>query len=62
MPKMDSPVREMAPCWGCEEREPGCHGKCDAFRAWREKVDRANEARNKYRDRPLSRSERRREF
>ena len=58
MPKIDSPVRDMAPCWGCQEREPGCHDRCDAFKEWRKIVDAANEARRAYRDRPLSKSER----
>lgn len=58
MPKVDSPVRDMAPCWGCMDREPGCHDRCDAFKEWRKKVDAANEAMRAYRDRPLSKSER----
>lgn len=59
MPKMDGPVRDKAPCLGCPDREPGCHGKCVGYKHWRETVDKTNDARNKYRDRPLSRDERR---
>jgi hypothetical protein len=25
------------PCYKCTEREPGCHGKCDKYKEWREK-------------------------
>ena len=24
-----------APCKGCQLREPGCHGKCEAYREYR---------------------------
>ena len=61
MPSIDGAVRDMSPCKGCEKRVPGCHGHCDAFNEWRRKVDAANEARRKFRDRPLPREERRRE-
>ena len=23
-----------SPCYGCEKREPGCHGRCDAYSAF----------------------------
>lgn len=59
MPSIDGAVRDMSPCKGCKDRIPGCHGKCDGFNEWRRKVDAANEARRKYRDRALSRDERR---
>lgn len=59
MPRMQSPTREVAPCLGCADKEPGCHGKCDAYKAWRGRLDLVNEARVKYRDRPMSRDERR---
>lgn len=22
------------PCFGCTDREPGCHGKCDRYKDW----------------------------
>ena len=53
MPKVQSPVRDMAPCWGCPDREPGCHDRCDAFHAWRKNVDKVNEARRAYSDKPI---------
>ena len=27
------------PCMGCAEREPGCHGKCERYRAARKEHD-----------------------
>ena len=35
-----------APCKGCQEREPGCHGKCDKYQAFRAEQDRILEARH----------------
>lgn len=25
---------EDCPCYGCQERAVGCHGKCDQYKAW----------------------------
>lgn len=25
------------PCYKCTEREPGCHGRCDKYKEWRER-------------------------
>lgn len=30
-----TPQQKMTPCWGCGDREPGCHGKCAAYYAYR---------------------------
>lgn len=27
--------QKMTPCWGCGDREHGCHGKCAAYYAYR---------------------------
>lgn len=59
MPSIDGAVRETAPCKGCKTRQPGCHGTCEGYKSWRRTVDQANEARRKYRDRPLSQDSRR---
>lgn len=44
--------REMhnsgCPCKGCEDRDPGCHDKCERFQQWREKRNEIAEARRKY--------------
>lgn len=32
----------LAPCYKCEERELGCHGKCDKYKSFREEVRRRN--------------------
>ena len=38
---------EKMKCYGCEERYPGCHGKCDYYTEWKkihdEKKARINE-------------------
>lgn len=31
------------PCHHCEEREPGCHGKCEKYKAWADERDRLRE-------------------
>lgn len=55
MDGISSSSREKPPCIGCE----ACHGKCpkDArgergFEAYRAEVDRINEARRKYNQKP----------
>lgn len=30
-------------CYGCEERYPGCHDKCEHYRAWKAAIDAENE-------------------
>lgn len=32
------------PCYGCERRELGCHGRCAEYAAWRKAKDEENEA------------------
>ena len=27
------------PCKDCEHRRPGCHGKCEVYKAWRAPLD-----------------------
>ena len=36
-----TPQQKMTPCWGCGDREPGCHGKCAAYHAYRTLLDAA---------------------
>lgn len=43
-----------APCKGCQLREPGCHGKCPAYQAFRADKDRENQI-NLMMQRPRSR-------
>lgn len=31
-----APSNTKAPCKGCEEREPGCHGKCPWYAKYKE--------------------------
>ena len=30
-------------CYGCKERYPGCHDKCEDYRAWKSAIDAENE-------------------
>ena len=30
------------PCWDCTSRQFGCHGKCEAYREWKQKADCIN--------------------
>lgn len=32
----------MAPCKDCQDREPGCHGKCEKYKEFREALDKEN--------------------
>ena len=34
-----------SPCMGCEKREVGCHGRCGAYKAFRDELDAINERR-----------------
>ena len=36
-----------APCYGCYEREIGCHGVCRRYISWKEKHEAEREARLK---------------
>ena len=29
-------IKQSVPCKGCEERELGCHGKCEKYKVYRE--------------------------
>lgn len=31
------------PCYGCEERQVGCHSKCEKYIAYRKALDAKNE-------------------
>ena len=37
--------KENAPCKGCSDREPGCHGRCEKYAKWVEPIVKAREAR-----------------
>ena len=36
------------PCFGCHEREIGCHAQCGRYKVWREKRDEMLQARFEY--------------
>ena len=35
-----------APCLDCVDREPGCHGHCDGYKAWKAQFDAAKAAKS----------------
>lgn len=39
-----------APCKGCTDRVLGCHGKCDRYKAYRARIDSANEKKRREND------------
>ena len=39
--------KKKAPCYKCQEREPGCHSKCELYAEWRRPFDRAKVAKRK---------------
>lgn len=45
---------KVSPCKGCSEREMGCHGKCSAYKGWKEECEeekaRIEAERRKYND------------
>lgn len=53
-----------SPCRGCNDREAECHGRCSAYKNWREGMDKVREKRGKAADqesflnRPVKRSRR----
>ena len=36
-----TPSQKITPCWGCTDREQGCHGKCAAYHLYRTQLDAA---------------------
>lgn len=40
--------KEHSPCLHCEDREPGCHGKCEKYAKWVEPIVKAREERLQY--------------
>ena len=54
MPKITSTIRDIPPCKDCKrpEKSPACHGRCEAFKAWRETLESVNKKRVEYRDAP----------
>lgn len=37
--------KKKSPCYKCEAREPGCHGKCEKYAEWRENHEALRTAR-----------------
>lgn len=34
--------KDSAPCYGCTDRSPGCHGSCEKYTAWKAEKDAKN--------------------
>ena len=39
-------MSKQQPCYGCEDREVGCHSKCDLYKEFREDLDKRNKIRH----------------
>lgn len=33
--------KELSPCFRCEDRGEGCHGRCEKYKTWKEKLEAA---------------------
>lgn len=40
---MTNRLAKENPCYKCTDREVGCHGRCDKYKAWRQKYTDQNE-------------------
>lgn len=38
----------MSSCQNCKYREIGCHARCDAYREYKEKIDKINKNRREF--------------
>ena len=56
MKNMNRPIpitRDAAPCKGCADRYPACHGECENYKSWRERLDEVNQRRKEYNNKPF---------
>ena len=47
-----NPTRELPPCKGCQDRHTACHGSCDRYKEWKQRLDELNKARREYANKP----------
>lgn len=47
-----NPTRELPPCKGCQDRHTACHGSCDRYKEWKQRLDELNKARKAYANKP----------
>lgn len=52
MSRPDPVTREISPCKDCENRNPGCHDRCEKYADWKERLNKLNKARKEYADKP----------
>lgn len=53
MSRPDPVTREISPCKGCADRHEACWGKCEKYKAWKEKLNEINRRRKEYEARPF---------
>lgn len=53
MSRTDSPTRENPPCKDCADRHEVCWGKCEKYKAWKQRLDEVNKRRKEYEARPF---------
>ena len=47
-----NPTMELPPCKGCQDRHTACHGSCDRYKEWKQRLDELNKARREYANKP----------
>jgi hypothetical protein len=53
MSRPDPVTREIPPCKDCRDRHPGCHDKCDGYKAWKMRLEEINNKRKEYDAKPF---------
>ena len=45
-----NPSRDSPPCRGCQRelKMPGCHDRCDEYKAWKKQLEAVNQKRKEY--------------
>lgn len=42
-------MKNKSPCYNCQKREIGCHGICEEYKAYSNKINKRNEIRREIR-------------
>lgn len=53
MSRPDQVTREKPPCKDCADRHEACWGKCEKYKAWKERLDEVNKRRKEYSQKPF---------
>lgn len=45
-----NPSRDSPPCRGCQRelKTPGCHDRCEEYKAWKKQLEAVNQKRKEY--------------